>query len=1074
MEAAVQLATPGQSCSGRDWFFARLDAWLEQPLGRVYLVEAEPGYGKSTLAAEIVHRLPDAVLLQVKPGHDLQLPSEWPSLLVVDGLDRYPELITGLSLKGLQEYTGKLLIFSRPNLGLARLRHPEVRWESLDPLQVENLSDLAAHLAGRANADTILRQSRGNFGIAKLLLATSKEVEIYRHLWQQVNELLDPLPLDDRELALKVLTLLAESGDGLEVWRLCDFLGLSATRVRQALRPLEPILKRDNDCYNTYHPFLARSVSWAHFRDLEVIHASIISYFRETYNSWEEMSDPYGWDHLVHHCDRFARTSRKRDFSVLHWLGEGPFLRQKLRQGGKLPGVLRDLERCLVAAMEEGDLSRLAFYAFQLPRVRQERLASEMHRLADLGDIQAAVEYAQLIPRENHKLLALLVLTWQASDERKLLLADQLLTQARQVDSGGMFPEMNLLLVSLCACLLKSMPHREKEILDLLSRDEHSGRAASNYLTLGLIEGLEDRLRTWVLRRGWSQAPRASGRDQQRLSSFIGQSLRALQQNELAQIWSGALTQPQLKQPEFDQRIKDIVAMENETDRLDALVELADQVSRQHPKEWLHHAVVVLTGALQNFQTPDCWLRGFAQLSRLWMTLGPIPEAFEGLERLTQLAKDLELENQLRVRIIADLALGFYRLGDSTRSQQLISKAAAGAVQETVPEQRIAALAFVAAATAQLGNPARARDLAFTLLEAIEPPPGPIADHFCRMTFRLASSASGSPDQLRQALGKDEKELMGLGSSPRERASLLLGLARAAFQGGDADWATQLLMQAASQAHQLVSPKLKAWTLADLACLAWDMGQHERYRAFLQEADEALTSEPVVLHRLEGMVDLARALAHSKDREARARHRQILKELATLPPMDICLSPTLPRLLPLLQEPETRRQAEEIMEALREAPSELASKDRDLFYSGLLHLELAFGEYDRALAALNPVGNPQLRSQAMVDLAVGLTARDPREGLAWLPLIGRQPDRLRAIRLILAELGAEKRPWRQEACQQALQQITLLAQEDETTMDLVVSYWLTRESDLRKFEMTGKRMGWTAEPGLQPLQIKPA
>jgi hypothetical protein len=1060
-------------CSGRAWFFSRLDSWLEQPHGRIYVVEAEPGYGKTCMAREIVRRLPDAVCLEVKSGQALALPGEWPDLLVVDGLDRHPELVSGLTLRGLEEYTGKLLIFSRPVLALASFRHDDVLWDRLDPLHVDNLSDLANHLAGRPGADAVLRSCSGNFGLAKILSSTTSEIEVFRHLWHMVQEVLEPVEQPLRDLSLQVLTLLAESGSGLEVWRLCDFLGSSAFKVRQALIPLEPLLIRDGDHFNTFHPWLARTLSWAHFRDLEVIHAAIITYFRETYNSWEEMSDPYGWDHLVHHCDRFARTSRKRDFSVLHWLGEGPFLRQKLRQGGKLPGVLRDLERCLIAAMEETDLPRLAFYAFQLPRVRQERMASEMHRLADHGNIECALEYAQLIPRENHKLLALLLLTWQASDERRLNLADQLLTQARQVDSGGMFPEMNLLLVSLCAALLKSMPHREKEILELLSRDEHTGRAASNYLTLGLIEGLEDRLRTWVLQRGWSQAPRASGRDQQRLSVFISQSLRALQQNDLASIWSGALTQPQLKQAEFDERLKNIVGVENETDRLDQLVDLADQVCRLHPKEWLSHGVAVLSGALQNFQEPDSWLRGFAQLCRLWMTLGAIPEAFEGLERLTQLAKDMELDNQLRVRIIADLALGFYRLGDSSRSQQLISKAAAGAVQEQSPEQRIAALAFVAAATAQLGNPARARDLAFTLLEAIEPPPGPIADHFCRMTFRLASSASGSPDQLRQALGKDEKELMGLGSSPRERASLLLGLARAAFQGGDGDWATQLLMQAASQAHQLVSAKLKAWTLADLACLAWDMGQHDRYRAFLQEADEALESESVLIHRLEGMVDLCRALAHSKDREARVRHRQVLGQLAERPPLEICLSPALPRILPLLQEPETRQQAEQIMQGLRGAADQLPDADKDLFYSGLLHLELAFGEYDRALAALTPVQNPQVRSQAMVDLAVGLTARDPREGLGWLPLITRQPDRLRAIRLILAELGAEKRPWRQASCHQALQQVTLLAQEDESTMDLVVSYWLTRETDLRKFELTGKRMGW-AQDGIQPLVVKPA
>jgi len=1053
MDSWRQVVAPVKF-TGREWFFARLEAWLAEPETPVWVVEAEPGYGKSRLAQEVFRRYPDS-----------RLPEEGPAPLVVAD-EPEPRLLS-------VPENGKLLVFSRPNLRLSNLMGIGVRFEHLDPMQMENLSDLAAHLSGHSRADSILRSCAGNFGVAELLASTSSELDVFRSLWQLAEDCLQQSP--NRDLSSQILTLLGETGGPLEAWRICDFLGTSAMRVRQALSPLEPILKRQEDRYQVFSPWLGQAVTWSHFRDLEVLHASVITYFRETYPSWEEMSDPYGWDYLVHHCDRFARTARKKDFSVLHWLGEGPFLRQKLRQGGKLPGVLRDLERCLTAAMEESDLSRIAFYAFQLPRVRQERLATEMHKLADLGQIEAAHQYSLLIPRENHKLLALLLLTWQAVDEQRLTLADQLLTQAVQVDTGGMFPELNLLIVSICACLLKGMPEREKDILDLLSRDDHSGRAASNYLTLGLIEGLEDRLRNWVLRRGWNQAPHGSGRDQQRLSTFIGQSLRALKQNELAQMWSGALTRPAITLEEFDGKLKELVALESEVERLDQLVDLADQITRQHPDEWLSHAVSVLTMAMQNFAQPECWLRGFAQLSRLWMTLGPIPEAFEGLERLTQLAKDLELENQLRVRIIADLALGFYRLGDSTRSQQLISKAAAGAVSEQEADKKTASLAFVAAATAQLNHPARARDLAFTLLEALEPPPGNMQDHFCRLTFRLASNANGSPDQLRQALGQDQRELVGLGNSPRERAYLLLGLARAAHHSGDGDWADQLMQQAAVQAHQLVVPKLKAWTLADLACLAWDTGQHERYRAFIVEAEEILATEKTPIHRFEGMVDLCRALGHSKDRQARVVHREILDGLNSVSQLEVCLSSTLPRLLPLLQETETREMARALLEKLRHAPAELNQRDRDFYQSGLLHLELAFGEFDNALAALTPVVNPQVRSQALVDLAVGLTARDPREGLAWLPVITRQPDRLRAVRLILSELGAEKRPWRRQACHEALQQLTILAQEDEATMDLVVSYWLTRESDRRKFEATGKRLGWIPEPApMQPLVVKPA
>jgi hypothetical protein len=1031
---------------GRDWFFEKLEHWLTQPESRLLLVEAEPGWGKTALAHEAQRRL----------GSRLRVVDQ------VERLDRE-------SLLQLLSSPQPVLAMARPHPRLSLLTGAGVeglRFDSLDP---NNLQDLARYLADSPGGEDILRRSAGNFGIAHLLLAQVSEVDIFRRLWQEAEDCLAQSPL--RDLSSQILTLLGETGAALESWRFCDFLGASGERVRQALAPIEPLLRRQEDRYQVYSVWLGKAATWLHQRDLEVLHASIISYFRETYPSWEEMSDPYGWDHLVHHCDRLARSSRRTDFSVLHWLGEGPFLRQKLRQGGKLPGVLQDMERCLVAAMEEEDLSRIAFYSFQLARTLQERLAPEMHRLADMGRIREASHYALLIPRENHKLLALLLLAWQASEAEDFPLSDQLLGQATQVDSSGMQPEMNLLLVSLCACLLKSLPHRESDILALLNRDEHTGRAASNYLTLGLVEGLEDRLRSWVLRQGWSTAPHGSAPDQQRLSAFIGQSLRALKQFELAKVWSGTLARPALAQEEFDTRLKDLVTLENEVERLDQLVDLADVVSRQQPKEWLGHAVASLTQALQNFSQPESWLRGFAQLSRLWMTLGAIPEAFDGLERLTHLCEELALEPSLRLRIQADLALGFYRLADSSRAQQMITKAAAAAVGLEDAAQKCTALAFVAAATAQLNHPSRARDLAFTLLEALEPAPAAMQDHFCRLTFRLASSAHGSPAQMRQALGQDQRELVGLGNSPRERAYLLLGLARAAHHSGDADWAATLLQQAALQAHQLVVPRLQTWTLSDLACLAWDMGQHDRYRSFLEEAEEALGREQNPIHRLEGSIDICRALHHSKDRSARTRHRTILHELDQLPQVDVCLSPTLSRLWPLLTEAETQLAARQLLDKLRQVP-ELPPRDRDFYHSGLLHHELAFGEYERALAALSPLVSPQIRSSALVDVAVGLASRDPREGLQWLPAITRQPDRLRAIRLILATLGSEKRPWRQAACTQALQQLTLMAQEDEATVDLVVSYWLTREADRGKFEATGKRMNWTPEPApMQPLII---
>jgi hypothetical protein len=58
----AELKTAAGSFVGRDWLLARLEAWVESA-GRCFLIEAEPGSGKTALAAELVRRNPGGRIL---------------------------------------------------------------------------------------------------------------------------------------------------------------------------------------------------------------------------------------------------------------------------------------------------------------------------------------------------------------------------------------------------------------------------------------------------------------------------------------------------------------------------------------------------------------------------------------------------------------------------------------------------------------------------------------------------------------------------------------------------------------------------------------------------------------------------------------------------------------------------------------------------------------------------------------------------------------------------------------------------------------------------------------------------
>ncbi len=383
-----------------------MDEALEAGVGTWVLV-AEPGMGKTAFLRNLAESHPGSPLIEIRrplgthkphgfwtallsqldlggsrvpdPAHEAvrwaadHLPPGDGSrrLVLVDALERAPELLDSSGLAGLDRNLPgvTVVVATRPGAHLDALAAGGAQLFWLYPDSSENLAELREWVRIELKTESadvleaVVHHSAGNLKVAAHLVRALKEGLLEAHdlaltppslesamaaLW---DEILDNAPAELHDQIVRVACALSEAGEPLPATSLVDFLGLSATQVRRVLAWLRPVLRYRETGYRLFNPRMDGLLSGRFRRDLVRVHEQVISFFREAYPSWEEMDDRYGWFYLGHHCDRFARTSRRRDFSVLHWLGEGPYVKAKLAHTRSLVAVLEDLRRCLRAAL---------------------------------------------------------------------------------------------------------------------------------------------------------------------------------------------------------------------------------------------------------------------------------------------------------------------------------------------------------------------------------------------------------------------------------------------------------------------------------------------------------------------------------------------------------------------------------------------------------------------------------------------------------------------------------------------------------------------------------------------------
>ena len=1093
---------------GREWLLESLRGWLSEGPPVAVLV-GEPGIGKSTLAQELSRQTAGSLTVEIRPALGTHQPDGfWSALLeqvdlegsrmpqsaasarkmakdylrgtrlvVVDAIERSPELLDWIP-SGVADT--RWLLTSRPGPHLVTLEQVGAHIIPMDSLDPRNQADVSAFLKERGLQNEALAaagQARhGNFQIASWLASAGLEPHqmevnsepLDRALWAEVEGVVNSLA--EPEDARRILGLLSEAGEALDPNSIADFLGLTVGRVRHYLGRLAPLLHEQHDRYRLYSPRLARTLARYLERDLVGVHASVVAFFRETYPSWDEMNDDYGWNFLGHHCERYARTSRKRDYSVLHWLGEGSFLRLKLQRTRSLKGVLEDLSRGLRAALEEQDLPRIVHYGLQIPRLRMEEAATGLHDLADMGQLKLARERARLLAGEASRFKGFLLLAWQALDEDLPGLLHQLLEDALAVPYPVLDDEDVPLVLRIVADLAVGLPERAKEILSLLDREENPGRSAGYYLGLSRIDSLPEKLRIQALETGARLVPE-SGR------ALFAEGLRELGK-EAAAAKLGARQEPPVNRFDFlsaespaeafSATLLKVANDRLEPRRLQSLSSMAAELAKSDGSAWAFESFQQLMNLVVQLRNPNERLRGVLNLSRSLTDLGTREPSMQAFERLAAVAQTLE-EPTLRARALADIGLSLHKLREHRESSAKISEAAGLAMRIEEPLDKARTLAFVAGTVAQFGHRLRARDLAFHSLQVHEAPSPVAYDQNCRASLKLGVMATISHERTLEYLqfgAESAKRLEQL--EPQHRAASLATLASGALRLGSVDWARKLLNQALGAARAMEPGAAKAVALSSLAAQEAEAGDTYRAEQVLGEALEAIEPEPHASYKAQGYLALANAREAMRDPRAKAAIEAALAQLDQLPGPALAGSAALLEICSKAQRWHIAARVGKLLKKARQHAGE-----EDVFQLALLGAELAFGDFEAAAATQRKLQGTEARSQGLAETAVRLILSDPEEALRLLRQIPLRSERMTAVRRCTVELARELRPSHQKVVQDTLAQLTLLSTEDEGTADLVVSRWVYFDQDPQKLERTARKMGWL-EDGLAPLTPRSA
>jgi hypothetical protein len=1045
---------------GREWILNELQTWFDEGGQRATLV-GPPGIGKSRVGRALVEANPGCVLIDFALARDPYQAlhsvatagpeGQLPRLLVIDALESAPPAFWrtyGLD----QDFPDvpKLFIF-RPGVHYEGLQRPGTQLFALDPLHPNHQEDLAEHL--RSHGLEHLLGVVSTFQEAEFLIANPVQGHIqldsyYLALWRESTRNFQG---PTRILVEQVALLLADTPEGLPFEAISDFTGLPLVSVREAIDLLSPILTVTNTGVTLFSPGLASYIARHFSRDLGPVHGRIVSFFRETYPSWHEMHDPYGWRYLVLHCDRLARASRRQDFSVLHWLNEGSFSQLKLERTGMLPSVLEDLRLSLQASLETEDIPRVVSFGCRLARLRKHESVRTVHRLADAGNLALARENAFLVSGEGQKFLLWLLFATQTLEARDPISTAAVLKEALLFPTAPLEESEVQLAANLLAAML-SYPEITSELEELvlraLSMNDSPMAGCVAFITAGKSHLLKTATRVQLFDRAAASAARLSDETVRQPYEKEIASRLARQDATPGVAYPDRLSKAKDRDKELAKMVAEIrkgsssvaaaaaalIPIEDEAWANAAFSQLVDLLHLHNDEEILRHG---LSGLLQSLE--DSSLKEID--ARVLDTLS-----------LTILSFDKPAD---RSRYLARFAVLLTVKGRPLEAQQRISLSAANAFSTADTAARAEALIYLAGQVASTGALGRARDLAFHALELRSRVDE--LDRESRQLVRLLSTSTAKNDSAEEIVRLGES--LRFDNSPLEmeaKGRALVALAAGLARLGAESQARVYREKAIDTTRAIENVELRVHLLCDLAGALHQSGEKRQARKLAKEA-RALYDENEQGRGLQSATGLLRVSMVLENRaQTKKCFEQCLKYLQSHP---LSTWLPMPALLDLLSLSRHLGRTEELLPYLEQARQSQQLSDEELL--GLLRCELELGEHGKAENLLDRLASLTARCQGGIDLALACLQSAPERALQHLARIPLELARCEGIRRLALLNSAEIRPTEQFRVRHVLNRLTLMAVDHPDAMDSVLSRWIQSCSDRETILAVADKMGWT-------------
>lgn len=1024
-------------------------------------------------------------------------------LLIIDSLGRAPKLMDNAGFAGLDDLPEGVVVVigTRPGHHLAVLEASGAKIEWIIGNCDESKTVISRWIMNKVHdmpqelAEAIAESSEGNFLIAKHLVKAVKKGDLQPHelnatcetlesaldvLWEEQYNL---APFEIRDDMVMVACLIAESGEPLTDAGIADFLGYSAGRVDRALTYLRPLFCNKGMGLTFFSRRLNEFIAKKYRRDLVKVHERVISFFRDSYPSWEEMDDSYGWFYLGHHCDRLARTSRKHDFSTLHWLGEGPYIKAKLGKTHSLTAVIGDLSRCLRAALEENDLPRIVSYGLRIPRLRAKECVNGLHDLADAGDFVSAYDRAKLLKLESCRLKALLLLSWQAASEGQRETAQKLLNEAAKVIDADIMMEDRLLYAFMMADILDIASMEQVERILLNCRNpEHALEAAWR---LSIMIKLPKSVRIEALKTALKCAQKIEDKQLRekhikRLQNDLNNLKRSKNGEsdsrqafieEINSVSVGSFEELDKLLKEMEEAEEDAKAQafrnaleytgnyKDEAQRVDAIAQLVRELIKYNNADWLISSFEDLITTIVALHSPLFRQRAIVYTCRIITGVPRLKGWRDIFVRLGAVIETIE-SPALRVGAWVWLTLARYEARDYKGAQDTLNQSAALAfhIQDLTDQAR--ALGLLSSCAAAVGNTARARNLAYHSLQAWESPSVNRVDAETKSAIVVGISANIDEERSLEYYDYSIKAALNI-PDVRVRANLLAALASNLYKMGEEDWARRTQNQALEQARTMEHGASQALTLSQLAIQESLCGNVSSADQILIEAEESARREETPFIMREALLTVASAKRSGGDEiGASAIIAEVMDNVERLPYAELCRASDLCVLAELVREHKTREVLIRTLKRIHKGLKSLSSREAQEALLLIICCWLSLKETAEAKELFAEISDVGIKSKAKIALAISALDTDYTESIKLLSSIPIFSERMRGVKECAEELLRSEVSLKRGIVKKALTELTLLAIEDEKCADILISKWVSLSKDRKSIIDTLTKIGY--------------